>query len=543
MKTKLIQRLRAALLGLAIACAAGFTPTVSAQTITGTNEIAFTDFDVTAPGWSFGYFYSWNFPGVNTPPNDPQPGTWEYTIGYTDPLLTTGPLVYRYAFTNTPYEGPVTTNSAGYGTGFGMPLNWGFDSTVFNSLALEDYILSWDARVEGLSPGQATANCEMQIKLGTGTLALQKNIGYNPGSNWTHFTYTLDAGGFAESTTYTTFTNGLSLGITTVECAQNQHMPNDQFGFDDTNVVYLDNIKLEVLQYSGPPPPPPPTAPVTILDYNFDDRPLGWFNPTGFNWSQLAPNSMPIPTGNGANPGYGVGGSNAWTLAMDNSALAAPNTPQWAGLGANGSGPANYTPFGTSALSGYRISFDCRVEGLVPDKEQTTGFSHSFFLRAPDDTLQPPDGDTNADDLVRLNFDFTAKTNWQTVSFLLSSGTVGGGSKANVTNHFSQITETMLEWGIQNAASGADWEFDNNNVLVIDNYKLERLYVATPPLNVQIAGNNVVVTWAQPATGSAKLQSSVTVNGTFTDQLGATSPYTNAISGTPKYFRTQWIAP
>ena len=101
----------------------------------------------------------------------------------------------------------------------------------------------------------------------------------------------------------------------------------------------------------------------------------------------------------------------------------------------------------------------------------------------------------------------------------------------------------MLEWGIQNAASGADWEFDNNNVLVIDNYKLERLYVATPPLNVQIVGNNVVVTWAQPGTGSAKLQSSTTVNGAYTDVLGATSPYTNAISGAPKYFRTQWIAP
>ncbi len=542
MKTKLIQRLRAALLGLAVACAAGFTLPASAQTITGTNEVAYTDFDSTFPGYSFGYFYSWNVPDA-----PPEPGTYEYTIGYTDPLLGTGPLVYRFAFTNTPYEGPVTTNGAGYGTGFGMPLNWGGDSTVFNSTNLVDYIFSWDARVEGLSPGQTTANCEMQLKLKSAVLVvpavLQKNIGYNPGSNWMHFTYNLEAGGYADNTTYESFSNGIIAGITAIECAQNQHMPNDQFGFDDNNVVYLDNIKLEVLQYSGPPPPPPPTVPFAILDYNFDDKPLWWFNNPGFNWSQLSPNSMPIPTGNGSNPGFGVGGSNAWTLAMDNSALAAPNTPGWAGIGDNGGGPGNYTLFDTSALSSYRITFDCRVDGLAPDREKATAFSHSFFLRAPDDTLQPPDGDTNADDLVRLNFDFTAKTNWSTVSFLLSKGNVGGGSLANVTNHYSQITETMLEWGIQNANSGADWEFDNNNVLVIDNYKLERLYVGCPPLNVQTAGNNIVVSWAPPSSGTAKLQSAATVNGNYTDVTGATSPYSTPISGAPKYFRTQWIAP
>jgi len=33
------------------------------------------------------------------------------------------------------------------------------------------------------------------------------------------------------------------------------------------------------------------------------------------------------------------------------------------------------------------------------------------------------------------------------------------------------------------------------------------------------------------------------VNGTYTDVIGATSPYPSPISGTPKYYRTKWIAP
>ena len=535
MKTRLTLRLRAAW-GLACACAAGFTLTVHAQP-NGTNEIAYTDFDTFTPGFSYGYFYSWNVPG--TPP---EPGTYEFTMGYTDPLLdpTNGPLVYRYAFTNAPYEGPVTTNAAGYGTGFGAPLNWGFDPAVFTSLDLADYLLSWDARVEGLKPGQTTGTCEMQFRLGPdGSRVLTKNINYYPGSNWAHFTFTLEDGGFGDGTTYTIFTNGIVAGVTAVSFNQNQHLPHDQFGFDDDNVIYLDNIKLEVIQYAGPPPPPPPTVPFTILDYNFDDRTL-WWSSGGWAWSQNA--FQPSGTHVRENPGQGMGGSNAMTIVMDNSTLAPPNTPQWAGTGMNGGGPGDYSRFDSPNLADYRLSFDARVEGLAPDRTNTT-LRHQFTVRAPDDTVQPADGDTDVDTLLRLDFDVPAGTNWQNIAYLLRSGVVGSGSKANFSNYVALVSETMIQWQIENANSGADWEFDANNLVAIDNVKLERLYVGCPPLSVQTLGTEVVVSWNPPSSGTAKLQSSATVNGTYTDVLGATSPYTNAISGAPKYFRTQWIAP
>ena len=47
-------------------------------------------------------------------------------------------------------------------------------------------------------------------------------------------------------------------------------------------------------------------------------------------------------------------------------------------------------------------------------------------MRAPDDTLSPPDGNTDEDTLLQLNFPVPAEANWQTVTYALSQGAVGG---------------------------------------------------------------------------------------------------------------------
>jgi hypothetical protein len=529
MKTKPSQRLITALLGFACACAAGFTITVHAQhDRIGTNEIAFADFD-NAGSVSYGYFYGNN-----------DLGTYLLDSYYTDPIIdpTNGPIVFRYTFDNTDLLG-----TTGYGTGFGTGnLPWTFDWTLFNSYELADYVFSWDARVEGLAEGQTTANCEMQIRLDSTTLVLQKNFGYSPGSNWTHFVFTLENGGFAENTSYTTFTNGIANAITGIRFNHNQHEPNGQFGFDADNAVLLDNIKLEVLQYAGPPPPPPPTVGSTILEWNLDDKALEWGS-GGWAWSQLDPNYVPTGTYNIAAAGQGVGGSNGWVLTMDNSTLAPPNTPQWAGIGMNGGGPGvDYNRFDSPDLANYKVSFDCRAEGLAPDKTSTT-CRHQLFLRVPDDTLQPPDANTDADTILRLDFDVPAGTNWQTVSYLLSKGTVGSGSKTNFTNFFTLISESMVQFQIENPHSEAEWGFDADNALVIDNYRIERLYVGCPPLNVQTLGNSVVVSWDAPSTGTVKLLQGSTVSAVTNEVIGATSPHTNAVSAGPLYFRTLWVPP
>jgi hypothetical protein len=54
------------------------------------------------------------------------------------------------------------------------------------------------------------------------------------------------------------------------------------------------------------------------------------------------------------------------------------------------------------------------------------------------------------------------------------------------------------------------------------------------PLQISLAGGNVTLTWANPA---FKLYSASTVNGIYTEVIGATSPYSTPISGNERYFR------
>jgi hypothetical protein len=59
-------------------------------------------------------------------------------------------------------------------------------------------------------------------------------------------------------------------------------------------------------------------------------------------------------------------------------------------------------------------------------------------------------------------------------------------------------------------------------------------------LNIQLAGSSVVLSWNDPASFFS-LQSAPDLNSTFTNVPGATSPYTNAITGAEQFF--QLVAP
>lgn len=59
--------------------------------------------------------------------------------------------------------------------------------------------------------------------------------------------------------------------------------------------------------------------------------------------------------------------------------------------------------------------------------------------------------------------------------------------------------------------------------------------VPTPcPLNIQRVDDSIVLTWTNSA---FYLQRSQTITGTYTNVVGATSPFTNLISGASAYFR------
>jgi hypothetical protein len=58
--------------------------------------------------------------------------------------------------------------------------------------------------------------------------------------------------------------------------------------------------------------------------------------------------------------------------------------------------------------------------------------------------------------------------------------------------------------------------------------------VPAPSLTIQSSGQDVILSWSNPA---FSLQTACTVTGTYTNIPGATSPYTNNISGLQQFFR------
>jgi len=58
--------------------------------------------------------------------------------------------------------------------------------------------------------------------------------------------------------------------------------------------------------------------------------------------------------------------------------------------------------------------------------------------------------------------------------------------------------------------------------------------VAPVTLSITKSASGVVLSWP-----NGTLQQSTNVSGIYSDVLGATSPYTNAISGTQRFFRVK----
>jgi len=89
----------------------------------------------------------------------------------------------------------------------------------------------------------------------------------------------------------------------------------------------------------------------------------------------------------------------------------------------------------------------------------------------------------------------------------------------------------------------SDFAFDpfNGSIdeVAVYNYALSAAqirnhFLYTTVLNIAKSGNNVVLTW--PA---GTLQAAGAVTGTYTNVTGASSPYTNSISGSPKFYRVK----
>jgi hypothetical protein len=518
MKTRALLHQLASKCLILSACLAG-----SSLLAQSTNLVTLSTFQSPDGQLRYTYPYHYTYGGA-----DPGGSAEQFNASYFDPNdaeLTNA--MGAFTFDDSVFAGFLAANpGGGFGYGFGGGLNFDGDATRFTSTNREDYIVSFDMKVEGLAPGSTTADGEFQIRFDApddtiqppddnfdiDTL-LQVNIPVHPSTNWTHYVFTLDQGSIGGGSEenfalYNSLISDPRFGV-------NFNNP-EAFGYDADNAIYIDNIRLDVVQ-NVVTSTPPPTVDIPIVDWNFDDKPAAY--DYAYTYSQN--NAADFTAQAGFLP-EGIGGSNANVLTFD-SATFTNGTPSYAGAGSGFSGNMSQGQFTTTNLASYRLDFDYRVEGLDPAKSGTPG-QMQLAIR------------TNGNAVITINFDVTLKTNWQTFSGTLKKGSVGGGSLAALSQNLAAIDS--IQPNFQVSAVPGDFGADADNKIVIDNVRLVRLEVGLPPLTISRNGNSTVITWS----GAAKLQSATSITGPWSDVTGATSPYTvPPSSGDIRFYRTSSV--
>lgn len=254
------------------------------------------------------------------------------------------------------------------------------------------------------------------------------------------------------------------------------------FGFDAENEVVIDNLVFT----ESPPPPPPAENPISVV--NFDDQPRSWGG-SYYAFASAADTPDPLLPGVGDLPRTGDvmldGDSQAQVACLDTSpwAGAAPGSypgTAWMGFGSTATREttAGFLPSGEA--SEYQVQFDARAEGFLADP----GGKFLVVMLAPDDTLSPPDADTNRDVIVRFRIandngfgnGFTMTDTLNTFSYNLENVQVDSGSLENFQNFYDQVTVT--EFVLEGVTTSDNTGFDNDNCIVMDNVHLFHL---TPP--------------------------------------------------------------
>ena len=102
-------------------------------------------------------------------------------------------------------------------------------------------------------------------------------------AEWQTFSFTLDQGALSGDSNEPEF-EANHTSIVDTRFNVNFHEPHNQFDYDGGNVLFLDNVKVEVI--NKPTAPPVETTPVTMAEWNFDDEGKTAGNEYHYQWSQ-----------------------------------------------------------------------------------------------------------------------------------------------------------------------------------------------------------------------------------------------------------------
>ncbi|HWH71042.1 MAG TPA: hypothetical protein VNT26_16760, partial [Candidatus Sulfotelmatobacter sp.] len=206
--------------------------------------------------------WAYHYASPTVPPGSIETFTPYWYDQVNDPEITN--YVGQFAFDDSVFQPLMATNaSASFGVGLGGSLNLTNDGAAFSSTNRADYLYSFDLRVEGLLPGTTSVSADMSLQFQAEDntvqpqdantdpdLLLQVNFSATVRSNWTHYVFALNQGslgGGSESTFALYHTNVSTLGF-----GCNWHLPGAKFGYDSNNVVYLDNLKVELINRASP---------------------------------------------------------------------------------------------------------------------------------------------------------------------------------------------------------------------------------------------------------------------------------------------------
>ena len=228
------------------------SPSVLAAT---TNLLSLTTFQY--PDGSIQNSWAYHYASPTTPSGSSESFNPYWYDQVNDPEITN--YLGQFAFDDSVFKDFMATNpGASFGVGFGGTLNLTNDGPAFTSTNRADYVYSFDLRVEGLRPGVTGASGDIQLQFqaedntiqpqdanSEPDLLLQVNISFTARSNWTHYAFALNQGSVGGGSSslfalYHTNVNNLVFGC-------NWHLPGAAFDYDTNNVMYIDNLKVELI--------------------------------------------------------------------------------------------------------------------------------------------------------------------------------------------------------------------------------------------------------------------------------------------------------
>lgn len=469
--------------------------------------------------------------------------TANYTLLPTDPAWTNSANTYNYAV-------------LGNGTQFGAPM-----TAITPTAVAGSFILSADLQVSGLLPQLTNADVtisKVQFIDGDGNVVFDftGDAGF-VGSNYTHIVVPLSSLSYAGDATHpiTDLTNAavvgsiagftieftvLGLPVGTVGVSSGPNVISPPFGFTDGGTLNVDNIQLVQTGNTVPVP----LQEQLIWQANFD---TSFPNSAGFGFQfrDGTDNATGILS---TNVGGGVGNSDSLEYTVNLSSWSSSPPAIYSGFGVGGQ--ENPLPYQLNATSkaAYRFYFAAKVGNLGPGASSNVSAVADLLFSVPPGAESP----ANESEAVvfDLNPSLTLTTNWQSFVFDGSACPIGvnnGGSQALFNQYISEVNQVQVQVSTEGSPNiGAQFGYNTNATIDIDNIKVVQLIPATPPVTVVMTNNHVKVFWADPATGgTAQLQSSTNVIGPYLNvqgaASGAVSPYTVPPGGAQEFFRTVWI--